>query len=229
MLPPLRPFALDPRYQTMTPSAYVQGAAVGYTAPAATFDRMRQMQDASAAPLNRDVTNHVADPVFRAAWNRWYQQAWIPFFSKYAGPDAGLTTRLATNLYSDQIAMQAESFRRQLADFYASYARQRTPAGAPVPPASGAEPYLEGPTPASGSVGLKVLAAAAGFAVVAGAGYLAYQYLIRPAVEDALPKVTQAIGAAAGSAGSGGRGGAGAAQRPLRDRDASRAPKARMR
>ena len=150
-----------------------QGAMTGWTAREITFGKMRQMHEASAEPMNRDVDQHVADPAYRAAWDGWYQRAWLPFFDRYAGPHASIWTKLGASLESDEIARQAESFRLQLEHFYRTYPQQRTRDGQPVPPPTGAPPVLGG-LPAErgvGGIALPWWGWALGIAAVGGAGW----------------------------------------------------------
>ena len=148
--------------------------ATGYTPPAATFDKMRQMQSASVEPFNRDVQN-VGDAAYKEGWRAWHQGAWLPFYQKYAGPGSSSLTRFGTNFYSDEVAARAEAFRQQLQSFYETYPRQRTAAGQPVPPLTGAPPVLGG-LPARPGLASRVplWAWGLGLAAAGGFGYLVY-------------------------------------------------------
>lgn len=147
--------------------------ATGYTPPAATYDKMRQMHNASAEPLERDVQQNVASPDYRAAWDNWYHHAWLPFYQKYAGPDASVLTKFGANLYSDEVAARAEAFRQQLEHFYRTYPQQRTFSGQAVPRASGAPPILGG-IPAGSGWSLPWWVWGLGLAAVGGVGLIAY-------------------------------------------------------
>ena len=150
------------------------GTATGYTPPITTFEKMRQMQAASAAPFERDVQN-VGDATYRAGWDGWYHQAWLPFYQRYAGPDAGIITKWKSNFYSDEIASRAEAFRQQLQSFYDTYPRQKTTTGQPVPPLTGAPPVLGG-LPARPSLASRLpwWVWLIGAGVVGGIGYGVY-------------------------------------------------------
>ena len=147
--------------------------ATGYTAPGITYDKMRQMQNGSARPLDNDIKTNVIDPTFRAAWTAWYEQAWLPFYEKFAGADPSSLARLRATFTSDEVAARAEAYRQQLADFYVSYPKQRTAAGQLVPPPSGASPALVGGATSS-ALTLPWWVWGIGIAGVAGVGYLAY-------------------------------------------------------
>lgn len=134
----------------------VQGASTGWTTPTITYEKMRQMQAASAEPLNRDIDTHVGDPAFRASWDAWYQRAWLPFFDKYAGPHSSELAKLGAALHSDDIAARAESFRQQLEHFFQTYSQQRRPDNRPVPPPTGAPPLLGGLPEGAGKSGVSL-------------------------------------------------------------------------
>ena len=172
----MHPHFIGHRYAPMY-YAPIQGAGTGYTAPAATFEKMRQMQSASAEPLNRDIDQHVADPIYRAAWEGYYQRAWLPFYDKYAGPHSSQLAKFGANFTSDEIAARAESFRQQLEHFYQTYPQQRSRSGGPVPPPSGAPPVLGGlPQGAQkGGIALPWWVWALAIAAVGGAGWLVVQ------------------------------------------------------
>lgn len=145
----------------------------GYTPPAATYDKMRQMHNASAEPLERDIQLNVADPTYRAAWDNWYHHAWLPFYQKYAGPDASILTKFGASFYSDEVASRAEAFRQQLEHFYQTYPQQRTMTGQPVPRPTGAPPVLGG-LPAGSRFTLPWWVWGIGLAAVGGIGLIAY-------------------------------------------------------
>ena len=138
------------------PSTSTGAAMTGWTQPEITFDKMRQMHEASAEPLNRDIDTHVADPAYRAAWDGWYQRAWMPFFDKYAGPHASAWAKLGASLEGDEVARQAEAFRLQLEHFYRTYPLQLGRDGRPVPAATGELPILGGLPTERGTGGVKL-------------------------------------------------------------------------
>lgn len=133
-----------------------QGAATGWTTPAITYEKMRQMEAATAAPLGRDIDRNVSDPAFRAAWEAWYVDAWRPYYDKYAGPNASELAKLGAALHSDDIASRAESFRQQLESFYGGYKTQRDARGLVVPPTAAAPPVLGGLPPGAGQSGISL-------------------------------------------------------------------------
>ena len=153
---------------------YQAGAMTGYTAPGITYDKMRQMQNGSARPLDLDIKTNVVDPTFRAAWTAWYEQAWLPFYEKFAGDDPSTLSRIRASFTSDEVAARAEAYRQQLSDFYVSYPKQRNAAGQLVPPPTGASPALVGAPTAPGGLTLPWWVWGIGLAGVAGVGYLAY-------------------------------------------------------
>ena len=155
------------------PDAVVE-TVTGYTPPITTFEKMRQMHAASAVPFERDVKS-VADPTYREGWDAWFHHAWLPFYQRYAGPDAGVITKWKSNFYSDEIASRAEAFRQQLQSFYDTYPRQKQQSGQPVPPLTGAPPVLGG-LPARPSLASRLpwWVWLIGAGVVGGIGYGVY-------------------------------------------------------
>ena len=157
-----------------SPRFVPQETVTGFTAPAATYDKMRQMEEASAAPFERDV-QQVADPAYRAAWDGWYHHAWLPFYQKYAGPDASSLTKLAAAFYSDEVAARAESFRQQLEHFYRTLPQQLGFDGRPVKSATGTTPTLGGVDGSGSGLGLPWWAWGLVVGGVGALGYLTYQ------------------------------------------------------
>lgn len=141
--------------------------STGWTAPAATYEKMRQMQVTSAAPFDIDVQTLVKDPVYKAAWDAWYRQGWLPFYERYAGAHSSRLAQIGVlvSLSSDELAQRAESYREQLESFYQSF---------PGPgKAHGAPPYLGGLP--EGGTGLPWWIWLGAIAVVGGVGYLGYR------------------------------------------------------
>ena len=136
-------FARSPLAPSASPTSAEIEPVTGYVPPAATYDKMRQMQGASAAPMNRDVEDYVASAPYRAAWGAWYR-TWLEFFDKYAGPDSSSLAKLGAAIYSEEVAKRAESFRLQLMAFYETYPKQKAALGGLVPAAHGVPPLLGG-------------------------------------------------------------------------------------
>lgn len=155
--------------------AALQPATAGFTSPSQTFARMRQMHALSAEPLYRDV-KQVGDPVFREAYEAWYERAWLPFFGKYAGPNVDHLARFGALFTSDEVSARAEALRQELEEFYRSYPYQRTVAGQLVPPPSGQSPALAGPLAPPAA---PWWAWALGAVVIGGVGYLVLEHFQR--------------------------------------------------
>lgn len=117
----------------------IDGPVVGFTTPALTFDKMRQI-NGSALSLNFDIEGHVTRKAFKDAWNQWFK-SWQTFFNRYQTT----TGKLSTLLDSDAVAAQTESFRIQLVGdktlgergWIAAYESESTPEN-PLPPTSAA-------------------------------------------------------------------------------------------
>jgi hypothetical protein len=116
---------------------------VGYTTPALTFDKMRQI-NGSALSLNFDIEKNVARASFKEAWNRWFAD-WQHFFDRYQAWGA----KLGALIDSDALATQVESYRVDLMGnpkatpkpnpgWVGNYSAELTAEGKPVPPTSAA-------------------------------------------------------------------------------------------
>lgn len=146
-----------------------QGIQIGFTAPDSTYDRMR-MLNARAVHVNGNVANYVRDPVYKEAWNAWYNQ-WRPFYEKYAGPNAKLTTKSNVALFrSDELAAQQSAQEGQFESLLADYNQQRTIAGGLVP-----QIEYTAPTPVPTNNALPWWFWVGGGALLVGIGYLAYR------------------------------------------------------
>lgn len=153
---------------------------VGWTQPTIIYSRMRQIH-ASAEALDHDVKRYVADPLFQAGWDTWYHETWLPFYQKYAGPDAQTGAKLSAVFETDELARLTDAYRQQLEGFYEDYRKQQTRAGQPVPAPSGQSPTLgevhrppkEGGSSVTGAV--PWWAWMLGGAAVAGLGYYGYR------------------------------------------------------
>lgn len=160
-----------------------QRASVGWTSPTSIYQRQREIQ-VSAAALNSDVTVNVKREAFKAAWKSWYED-WTAFFRKYQTDG---WAKLGAVTYTDALAAQTETYRRQLLNWYDAYSREKD-GDKPMPPPSAPAPPdtpLVSPSPASEDPflpmpkvpGLEVpwyVWVGLGAAVV-GAGYLAYRH-----------------------------------------------------
>lgn len=118
-----------------------QGASTGFTSPSSIYQRMRQMETASAAPLGHDVEDHVASGAYKAAWRAWYR-TWLDFFGAHAAEGASTWTQLGDLTHSDEVSLRVESFRRELEDFYRTYPLELGVNGRPVPAPRGASPLV---------------------------------------------------------------------------------------
>jgi hypothetical protein len=118
----------------------VIGATNVYDQTTETIAQMHRIE-AAAETLDVEARRYVSDPVFLASWTRWFQEAWLPFYKKYAGPGADLSWQATAGvLFGDQLARQTESYRQQLAGWYTDYASRRTASGTLVPAPTGHVP-----------------------------------------------------------------------------------------
>lgn len=131
----------DPK---LNPSLDQGGAYVGFTIPALSFDKMRQINGAALA-LNFDIERHVAREAFKDAWNRWFE-TWNHFFERYQTSSG----KAGALFDSDAVANQTESFRQQLEKWVSAYGAESGPDGKPVPPSSSA---IVPPSPEPGKGG----------------------------------------------------------------------------
>lgn len=118
-------------------------AVVGTNVYDQTTETLAQMRriEAAAETLEHEVRRYASDPTFITAWTRWFQQAWRPFYLKYAGPNADLSWQAASGvLFGAELSRRTESYRQQLEGWYADYRTQRQKDGSPVPPPTGAIP-----------------------------------------------------------------------------------------
>ncbi len=129
------------RVMNLALASAVPETRIGYTSPAATYDRMRHMHATSIVPLDLAVRANLPESSpFRAAWESWLVRGWGPFF---AGPHPELFPRaVAMVMSSDEVGMQAENFREQLEDFHRTYPLQKRADGTPVAAAGAAAPTL---------------------------------------------------------------------------------------
>lgn len=108
------------------------GAFVGFTLPALSFDKMRQINGA-ALSLNFDIERNVSRAEFKESWNLWFE-TWNHFFQRYQTTGG----KVSVLVDSDAVAAQTESFRQQLEKWISAYGAEKTSDGKSVPPASAA-------------------------------------------------------------------------------------------
>jgi len=86
----------------------IDGPIVGWTTPALTYDKQRQI-NGSALSLNFDIEANVTRKQFKDSWNQWFK-SWQTFFARYQTFGGKASALLDTDL----LAAQTESFRIQL-------------------------------------------------------------------------------------------------------------------
>jgi hypothetical protein len=158
---------------------HIDGPIVGWTTPALTYDKQRQI-NGSALSLNFDIEANVKSQKFKDSWNQWFK-SWQTFFDRYQtmGGKAGAL------LDTDLVAAQTESFRiqlvgdpkRDLEGWIGAYEREpgvppstahAVPKVSPLPP--GKKDEDEDPTPTPWW--LIALFAAGGVGLVAGSFFI---------------------------------------------------------
>ena len=168
------------------PPVLLGHASVGWTSPTFTYDLMRHT-NASADDLDNRIDEHInVDDPFRAAWKKWHDTEWKPFFEKYAGPNSSQLSKLGVVLDTDALYRQAEYERGILDDMHRTYLGKRGPDGRPLPPPAVSPParVLPPTDVATPTFQVPWWAWLLGGVALVGAGYYAYRRYLAPGGRD---------------------------------------------